>query len=204
MILASDDGEHIGGSKAHRFSYTFTHWRSDGDSQPKTQDADSLMNSTISVGDPIVISSEQGHYALAIGFVASLTPSYVKVNVDRALHGIPERLDGFHATSNQTFKALSKYFSDDTNSTKTFYRIDKDEMGSSMSSLRGNLINLFKVDGDMKRRGLIVDLEAPVFRPLRPTELDNIDPSLNVDQRKAVERVMSGMPPYTTALKFVY
>ncbi|KAJ3416935.1 Tripartite DNA replication factor [Chytridiales sp. JEL 0842] len=192
MVLTSVNGENIGGSKVQRFMYTFSPWKPDNQSQDIcTQDTNSLLNSTISVGDAIVVSSEKGHYALSIGFVTAVTPGSVHVNVDRALHGIPERMDGFNDTSNQCFKPFNAYSPGGLDGPQTMYRIDKDEVGTSMAMLRGNLVNLFKAGGDVKRRRLVVDLEPPAFRPLRPEETNGIDSSLNIDQKKALERVLS-------------
>ena len=46
----------------------------------------SFTESQIAVGEPIVISSEQGHFALANGYVTKLSATRIGVAVDRKLH----------------------------------------------------------------------------------------------------------------------
>ena len=40
-------------------------------------------------GDPVVVSAENGHFALAIGFVREVGPTWITVGLDRALLGPP-------------------------------------------------------------------------------------------------------------------
>jgi DNA replication ATP-dependent helicase Dna2 len=46
-----------------------------------------------------------------------------------------------------------------------FWRIDKDEISSGIAVVKENLIKLFTVNGDEKRRRLIVDLDTPQWKP---------------------------------------
>lgn len=171
-----------------------------------TQDTASLLNSHITVGDPIVISTEEGHYALATGFVMDVQPTVVTVLVDRELRGAPRRMAHFDEASNQDFEGIMEVSPDLASGRKesinanlrqheksadhTLYRIDKDELTSGMGVVRANLVSLFAADGDEKRRRLVVDLEPPRFCH-EPAGM-NFDPSLNTDQRKAVEKVLAG------------
>ncbi len=43
------------------------------------------------------------------------------------------------------------------------WRIDRDEYPGSWATIRGNLVHLFAMEGDAKRRALVVDLVAPRF-----------------------------------------
>ncbi|KAJ3036787.1 Tripartite DNA replication factor [Rhizophlyctis rosea] len=156
----------------------------------------SLLSSHMAVGDPIVVSSEEGHLALAIGFIVDIQPGSVTVTVDREVRGIPKRLDPFDEGVNQNFWALetgggveasSRTFVPDV----TLYRIDKDELTTGMALVRGNLVSLFTAEGDEKRRRLVVDLEAPVFgREGGLSGMEN-QGALNHDQKKAVEKVLA-------------
>ncbi|KAI1307389.1 Tripartite DNA replication factor [Mortierella claussenii] len=178
----------------------------------------SMLSSNISVGDPIVVSSEGQHYALAIGHVLDMTMNEVVVGLDRPLLGPPMRLDNFHEERNQTYRGLieiddvsdllvpSKSNSNSSSSSSMVrkyhagleekgikFRLDKDEMTAGIARTRNNLVQLFRADkdgGDAKRRQLVVDLERPVFDPL-PKDFKHPDPHLNEDQRRAVEAVMS-------------
>ncbi|KAG0000757.1 Tripartite DNA replication factor [Entomortierella chlamydospora] len=163
----------------------------------------SLLSSNISVGDPIVVSSESQHYALAIGHVIELTLSEVTVGLDRPLLGPPIRLDGYDRETNQSYRGqvditmppaptvISDYYSH-LEKNKITFRIDKDEMTAGISRTRNNLVQLFRADideGDAKRRRLVVDLDKPIFEPIQ--KFEHQDPHLNHDQRRAVEAVLS-------------
>ena len=163
--------------------------------------ATSFLNFHLSVGDPILLSSERGHFALAIGFVTDLQPASIKVRVDRELQGLPRRLGGFHDRINQNFEGLTQLKPGKSAShrvernfkhlvDKEFsYRIDKDEISTGMGLVRNNLMNLFTMDGDEKRRRLIVDLEPPIFTK-SDFDVESI-PNLNTDQKRAVDKVLS-------------
>ena len=220
MKIVKTGAENRDESKVHRFVYTLMKASHDmlslsQLSQETTHlesNHSSLLNSNINVNDPIVISSEAGHYALAIGFVVSITPSSITVAVDRRLHGIPERLSKFDEENNQIFRGLLAHSPRNAakslksnlhhQSETALYRIDKDEMAAGIAAVRGNLISLFISDStsmdleslkSLKKRRLIVDLEPPVFNQLSSKDLNDLTVDLNTDQRKAVEKVISGM-----------
>ncbi|KAF9923605.1 Tripartite DNA replication factor [Linnemannia zychae] len=171
----------------------------------------SLLSSNISIGDPIVLSSENMHYALAIGQVIDLTLSEVVVGLDRPLQGPPMRLDEYNREWNQSYRGLIEYEEPMRASTtsdlsvskdylkavlrnKIAFRIDKDEMSAGLNRARGNLVQLFRADrdgGDAKRRHLIVDLEPPKFMPVDDYHCENL--SLNNNQKKAIETVLAAM-----------
>jgi len=134
----------------------------------------------------------------------------------------------------QNYQGILELLPNGTNSKLTFptrsneknvlYRIDLDELAAGLGLVRTNLIKMFTISGDEKRRNLIVDLQsnffllswpflnekvffkkiyfflflslAPTFRPASEFQsmkkkLPNYD-SLNVDQKKAVEKVITG------------
>jgi DNA replication ATP-dependent helicase Dna2 len=78
------------------------------------------------------------------------------------------------------------------------YRVDKDEFKSGMAMARNNIIQLFTKEGDVKRRELIVRGRDPVFRAssqrTQYSYFEKARETLNVDQRRAVEKVLTGMP----------
>ena len=138
-------------------------------------------------GDPIVVSAENGHFALAIGFVREVGPTWISVGLDRALLGPPLPLaDGpapgqpLPSARQQPFAGLWERVppakgdaapadSGDVKVTAirtdwparllhTRFRIDKDELAAGMGTIRNNVIGLFTASGDKRLRELIVDL----------------------------------------------
>lgn len=184
-------------AKINRFTYAFL--------KPKAAPAFSFTDSQISVGEPIVISDEDGHFAFASGYVTSVRKHRIHVAVDRRLHNARVRNKDFDAKRNQTFIGIMEVF-DDVNGQQTrmpsqsgdpvLYRIDKDEFSNGMATVRNNLIRLMENDvfGTQALRKLIVEGVAPKFSPMStPYSLtDSISQGiLNVDQRCAIEKVMS-------------
>ncbi|KAG0088723.1 Tripartite DNA replication factor [Podila epicladia] len=163
-----------------------------------------LLGSSISVGDPIVVSSENQQYALAVGYVLDLSLTEVTVGLDRPLLGPPLRLSGFDSSHNQTYRGIYDLsgsvpiasnqmdYQHHLNKNSVMFRIDKDEMAAGLARTRNNLVQLFQAeenDGDCKRRRLIVDLVAPEFDRSAQSYLEGAD--LNSDQRIAVETVLA-------------
>ncbi|KAL7276348.1 DNA replication endonuclease-helicase Dna2 [Rhizina undulata] len=157
----------------------------------------------VSVGEPIVISDENGHFALAMGYVTDIRRSTITVQIDRKIHNARTRRPGFHEENNQVFsgiveiteggKKLSDSQVDNQELQDILYRLDKDEFSNGMALVRNNLMQLFAPDSSSRPRELIVDLVEPVFKesptayPLDASSQTN----LNEDQRRAVEKVMS-------------
>ncbi|KAJ3163715.1 Tripartite DNA replication factor [Geranomyces michiganensis] len=155
-----------------------------------------FTNSHITVGDMVTISTEAGHYALNTGFVTELQPGSVTITTDRQLRGPPRRIVGdFDEVDNQSFQGLLEEANDDQQYAKpTLYRIDKDEPTSGMGFVRANLVALLAQGGNERQRRLIVDLEAPTFHndaEMSASASAIMDPSLNEDQQKAVQMVLS-------------
>lgn len=162
----------------------------------------SFLESQIGVGEPIVISDEAGHFALAKGYVTSITPTDVVVGVDRRLHNARTRKKGFHPTKNQVFSGIMELLETgevksqvqfSTQDSRITYRLDKDEFANGMAMIRNNLIELLNKDTGVRLRELLIDLEAPTFKNqstaynLPSASQVNINP----DQRRAIDKVMS-------------
>jgi DNA replication ATP-dependent helicase Dna2 len=152
------------------------------------------------------VSDELGHFALANGFVTAIQPEMLYVSVDRRLHGARNRQPGFDETNNQCFTGIVEIL--DSGATRVSsqlgtqveaavtYRVDKDEFKSGMAMARNNIIQLFTKNGDAKRRELIVQGRTPGFKhPRQGTQYTYFDKqsTLNIDQRRAVEKVLTGM-----------
>ena len=185
------------GPKINRFSYAF---------KKQTPSASfSFMESQITTGEPIVISDEKGHFALASGYVTRVQKHKIYVAVDQQLHNARVRKTGFDAERNQDFTGIMEIVEDGVGQSTilptlpeepVLYRIDKDEFSNGMATVRNNLIQLMEKDifGAHLLRRLIVEGVAPVFRPTStPYNLtDSVSQaSLNVDQIRAIEKVMN-------------
>ncbi|KAF3905451.1 hypothetical protein ABW20_dc0103994 [Dactylellina cionopaga] len=181
-------------SKINRFHYRFV--------KRSPQPSFSFLESQIGVGEPIVISDEDGHFALAKGYVVKVSSRWIMVAVDRRLHSSRVRQPGFDETKNQTFSAIMEILEDGTTKrgaiassqeAQTAYRLDKDEFSNGMALIRNNLVELVKADGNARLRELIVELAPPNYNvdstayPLPSASQGKI----NVDQKNAIEKVMS-------------
>lgn len=149
----------------------------------------------ISAGDPVVVSSMDGHVNLAMGFVSKITNVEIVLNLTEPLRNPPQIGDDFDPLNNQTFHRFIRSKSDTTSyysRTPVLYRIDKDDMETGMSMLRNNLVMLVAKAEDGGRnqrlRELIIDLKKPSYYTgdihLPPT------PHMNPDQRHALKRVI--------------
>ncbi|CAF3631406.1 hypothetical protein QX201_012948 [Fusarium graminearum] len=162
----------------------------------------SFLESELTVGEPIVVSDEDGHFALAIGYVTAVKRQRISVAVDRRLHNARIRQHGFDEVDNQVFASIMDVAHEGATQDESTgkikeapirYRLDQDEFSNGMATVRNNLVQMMADDvfGARQIRRLIVDLEAPRFKAA-PTQYTMSDrDNLNVDQRRAIEKVMS-------------
>ena len=183
--------------KINRYQYTFV--------KQKAVPGFSFLESQITAGEPIVVSDEKGHFALANGYVTAIRKRKIEVAVDRRLSNSRNRKEHFNSQHHQSFVGIMEVLDESLpNVTVTpeqpqepiSYRIDKDEFSNGMATVRNNLISLMDkgVFGSQALRKLIVENVAPTFRS-RPNGF-NLGESasqadLNIDQRNAVEKVLS-------------
>lgn len=180
--------------KINRFNYTFV--------KHTPLAGFSFVESELSVGEPIVVSDEEGHYALAIGYVTAVQRKRISVAVDRRLHNARIRQPGFDETDNQVFASIMEVAPEGATAAESSgrikeapirYRLDQDEFSNGMATVRNNLVQLMANEFPTARRirELIVDLKPPRFKSA-PTQYTITDKdSLNVDQHRAIEKVMS-------------
>ncbi|KAJ1838063.1 DNA replication endonuclease-helicase Dna2, partial [Coemansia sp. RSA 2703] len=171
-----------------------------------------LLDGQISAGDPITVSTECGQYALAVGYVFALEHSKIILALDRPVRGVPKPAPGFDHKINQDFESIVEIrqrgpsVTDEetiihpdipASTANDVFRIDQDEMSSGISRIRANVMRMFVAQGgNEKCRRLIVDLDAPTFRPLH----ENIEAQvlkiqqekcLNVGQTAALRKVLA-------------
>ncbi|KAE8850509.1 hypothetical protein PTNB85_00925 [Pyrenophora teres f. teres] len=186
--------EEENGQKINRYSYTFI--------KQRPAPGFSFTESQLIIGEPIVVSDEQGHFALANGYVTNVKKRRITVAVDRRLHNSRIKLPGFNSQSNQTFAGIMEVTKEgdtvakhETDEEPVLYRLDKDEFSNGMAAARNNLIQI--MDNSVYKahdlRALIVDGRAPMFKPVTDALSLSKSPqmSMNSDQRAAVSKVMS-------------
>ena len=162
----------------------------------------SFLESQITIGEPIVISDEKGHFALANGYVISVRKKRITVAVDRRLHNARIRQPGFDMVDNQVFASIMEVAGEGSSPDDAkgkiqeppiMYRLDKDEFSNGMATVRNNLIQIMAEGpfGSREIRNLVVDLKQPRFKPHSTQYVLKDRASLNIDQRRAIEKVMS-------------
>ncbi|KAJ2731605.1 DNA replication endonuclease-helicase Dna2 [Coemansia sp. BCRC 34962] len=173
----------------------------------------SFLDSQLSVGDSIVVSSEAGHYAFTLGYVSVLEFNSIVVSSDRPVRGVPKRLAKFDSVSNQDFESIMEIrqenvmasFNEETvihpeipeSAAQDTFRIDKDEMNSAMARIRTNVMRLFAAaNGHPECRRLVVDLQQPTFTPLSEDVESRIqaiqdNKRLNAGQAAVLRKVLS-------------
>jgi DNA replication ATP-dependent helicase Dna2 len=180
--------------RINRFHYTFV--------KRVQQSGFSFLESELGVGEPIVVSDEAGHFALAIGYVTAVRKHRISVAVDRRLHNARIRQPGFDEVDNQVFASIMEVAPEGASQDEAQnkikeapirYRLDQDEFSNGMATVRNNLVQLMTNDvpGAKQIRQLIVDLVPPRFKSVATQYTVTDGESLNVDQKMAIEKVMS-------------
>lgn len=196
VIEPESSSEDNNNNRINRFRYTFV--------KKQAPPSFSFTESQLAVGEPVVISDEKGHFVLSNGYVIQVSPKRIAVAVDRRLHNARTKTSGFDPKWNQSFKGIMEILENGTYPTtalsgepeeETVYRLDKDEFSSGMAVVRGNLVTMMGKDLSQAKqmRKLIVDGDAPVFKPTSSAYnmSDSVKSSLNIDQKRAIDRVMS-------------
>ncbi|KAK2833981.1 hypothetical protein FQN49_006879 [Arthroderma sp. PD_2] len=196
VIENGSASENPEGQKINRFQYTFI--------KPRSISGFSFTESQINIGEPIVVSDEQGHFALANGYVVQISPRRITVAVDRRLHNARNKEAGFDAINNQAFQGIMDISSGGKKSPNTMdydmensmlYRLDKDEFSNGLAIVRSNLVSMMSKDvfRSTRLRELIVEGAAPVFKPGPPISRlpEAVGPNLNMDQKMAIGKVLS-------------
>lgn len=154
----------------------------------------SMQNTQINKYDRVVISDDEGRFALAQGYVQELWPDSITIMTRRRIIPTTLKTDKFHRASvlkqTQTPSQGQKL--------AVVFRIDKDEMFYGMGMARFNVLNLFLESGDSKRRRLIVDSEPPQFDDsFKDFQIEGAN--LNEVQENAVRRTL-GCKDYSLIL----
>lgn len=184
------DGIEGTGGKINRFTYVFARAQ-------KRPDASFAEGSQLNIGEPIVVSSEQGQWALANGYVIATSNHNITVAVDRKLGDARQRLDKFDTEHNQAFKGVmdtaSRAKVEVANSSPQLYRLDKDEFSNGLALVRNKLVMLMSSHPiHTKLRNQIVFDAPPSFA--NTSSMPSLQPSqlgqMNDDQQAAVSKVL--------------
>ncbi|RMY76547.1 hypothetical protein D0863_01865 [Hortaea werneckii] len=185
------DGIDGSGGKINRYTYVFKR------AVPKSA-ASFAEGTQLNVGEPVVVSSEEGQWALANGYVVGATKHNITVAVDRKLGDARRRLTGFDEARNNAFQGTMTVGQEraaiDPDVTHGLYRLDKDEFSNGLALIRNNLVSLMDSHPiNTKLRQQIVSSAAPSFNP--PSQLPRLPNSqlgeMNEDQQGAVSKVLS-------------
>ncbi|THC92535.1 hypothetical protein EYZ11_007988 [Aspergillus tanneri] len=183
------------GVKINRYRYTFI--------KKQTSPGFSFTESQLTIGEPVVVSDEKGHFALANGYVVHVSTNRITVAVDRRLQNARSKTKGFDAINNQSFTGIIEILKSGASQSdasfepeeEVVYRLDKDEFSNGMAIVRANLVAMMERDLFQARqlRRLIIEGQPPMFKPtLSSYRIRESDvASLNVDQKKAIDKVMS-------------
>ncbi|CCG81248.1 putative DNA replication helicase Dna2 [Taphrina deformans PYCC 5710] len=174
-------------NKMHRWTYELS----------RAASSTPLSQSSLGDREPIIVSDEEGRYAISCGFVLQVHADKIAVQLDRPLRASRTKLKDFEEVTNQLFTGTQRAASM-PNTVR--YRVDRDEFKNGMGMVRNNLIALL-LDTSSKnaspstsrQRELIVDLVPPKFGDSVIGRLTGTQTSesLNVDQLKAMNKIMS-------------
>ncbi|XP_038878324.1 DNA replication ATP-dependent helicase/nuclease JHS1 [Benincasa hispida] len=187
IVLSTLDGQpHCTFEKDNRISYRFVRqdlpsmcFKDSNDSSNTASIND--MDSSLRVGDYVILSTDSGHLTLASGIITDLSSLHISVSFSKRL-----RLPG--STSSTEARDLMRQV----------WRIDKDEFMTSFAVMRFNLVQLF-LQGEQNAhlRKLIVDLAAPRFDAgcifSQDPAISYIwsEKNLNDDQRRAIIKILT-------------
>ncbi|TYH76445.1 hypothetical protein ES332_D04G086400v1 [Gossypium tomentosum] len=187
--LVLDELPQQGSHKENRFIYHFVCRYSptnnlSGSDRNSISAASSLtkdLDCSLKSGDYVILSTESGCQFVATGIIVELSPDRVSVSFSKGL-----RLPGGNLSSMRE-KLLQEV-----------WRIDKDEIMTSFSVMRFNLIQMF-LDNEQSShlRKMIVDLAAPRFDSgcifSQDPAISYIwsEKSLNDDQRRAILKILT-------------
>lgn len=173
VIARSSESE----SDKYGFHYTFQR-------QSNVQSAP-MDSSQVAKYDKVIVSDENGHFALAQGFVRHIDSGSITIATTKRIISSELKSDKFHRAGvlRPTQNVLQ---SQDA----VVFRIDKDEMFYGMGVARFNIMNLFLLSGDVERRRLIVDLETPRYLENLIISLENEKNKFNPDQLSAFKKAL--------------
>ncbi|CAO3618121.1 unnamed protein product [Cunninghamella blakesleeana] len=196
MVISYNPEEHDH-DRDSKYWYTFTRSDEKGKGDKKEEFAP-LTDSSITVGDAMIISSMNGHVHLGMGHCVYIDPKSITISLTTTLRHVPQKDVDFDVDINQVFVNWNNKISSSNNQRNIKYRLDKDEAAGGFSLMKSNLVTLmtnppFMSDTCEKLRKLIINGARPKFT-MDQSIVDYIEKKLNhlnPDQQKAVEKVLT-------------
>lgn len=142
-------------SQARQFLYTFA---KDG-----ADSSVNILSSKLTINDRVLISDEDGHFAIATGIIKGLSSQKITISTRRRIVTYDMKLNNFDQKNNQVMESLIHGQAKSRTSGSKRFIIDKDEMFYGMALARFNVLRLFLPDSLAELRDLVVDLKTPKF-----------------------------------------
>lgn len=134
--------------------------------------------------DKVIISDDNGHFALALGFVRHIDAVSVTIATKRRILPTELKTDKFHRAG----VLRTSQIAPQNRGESIIFRIDKDEMFYGMGVARFNVLNLFLFDGDSVRRRLVVEQDTPKFDEKPFLKIEDEEHNFNPDQVSAFRK----------------
>ncbi|KAI3407091.2 dna2 [Candida oxycetoniae] len=180
-------------SQARRFTYVF-----EKDDNKETFD---FLSSKLNENDRVIISDENGHFAITTGIVKSICSNRVEISTRRRIITHDHKLANFNEKNNQVLESLIRGDTRKPQISNKRFILDKDEMFYGLGLARYNILSLFLEGTSPWLRQLVVDLKAPTFTKKKETPtptpmpktmaIKHIIETLNPSQQEAFEKVLS-------------
>lgn len=203
MVVAYDPEEHDHDINS-KYWYTFKRSEEKGKRKKKKEGEEEesapLTDSSIMVGDAMIISSMNGHVHLGMGHCVYIDPKSITISLTVPLRHVPQKDVDFDIDTNQVFVNWNnKKLSSSSHYQRNIkYRLDKGEAAGGFSLMKSNLVTLMTNPPSMsdtceKLRKLIINGERPRFTINHNvvTYIEKKLSHLNPDQQKAVEKVLT-------------
>ncbi|GMM38514.1 bifunctional ATP-dependent DNA helicase/ssDNA endodeoxyribonuclease [Saccharomycopsis crataegensis] len=166
-------------------------------SQGTSYEYPSMTWSQVATHDHVIVSDENGHFAICFGFVSMIRENLIKITTQRRLDHSNSRMPNFDVIKNQSFQSVLESdqnltgLSLDSNSESRVYRIDKNPAFHGLKLARYNLLELFSKDSNGLMRDILVKKRKtdPSPVPLIDYKLDQS--RFNEDQLSAMKKVFS-------------
>ncbi|KAG5419660.1 dna2 [Candida metapsilosis] len=178
FYIASAHGDK---SQARQFLYTFA----------KDEDNSSfnILSSKLAISDRVLISDEDGHFAIATGIIKSMSPKKITLSTRRRIVTHDMKMENFNQKNNQVMESLIHGQQQARTRGSKRFIIDKDEMFYGMGLARYNVLRIFLPDSSAQLRDLLVDLKPPKFSS--NNEAYSFDSQFNQCQTMALNKVFS-------------
>ncbi|KAI5962760.1 dna2 [Candida theae] len=152
FYIASAHGDK---SQERQFMYTFVKDEDDA--------SFNMLSSKLTSGDRVLISDEDGHFAIATGTIKSISPSKITLSTRRRIVTYDMKMSNFSEKNNQVMESLIHGSEISRAKGNKRFIIDKDEMFYGMGLARYNVLRIFLPDSRAELRDLLIDLKPPKF-----------------------------------------